>query len=97
MKPTLEEYTYGAAIIHVGINDILRCKIDEELKELPNNIMKIAHACQEYNIRKIFYSSIVSCTRTFVNIAKINENIKSMCISNNFEFIEHIYGKMVYI
>ena len=39
-KPTLQEYTYDAAIIHVGINDILRCKNDEELKELLNNIMK---------------------------------------------------------
>ena len=40
IKPTLQEYTYDAAIIHVNINDILRCKNDEELRELPNNIMK---------------------------------------------------------
>ena len=89
VKPTLEEYTYDAAIIHVSINDILRCKNDEELKELPNNIMKIAHTCQEYNIGKIFISSIVTCTRTFANIAKINEDMKNICISNNFEFTEH--------
>ena len=28
---------------HVGINDIPRCNNDEELKELANNIMEIAH------------------------------------------------------
>ena len=78
VKPTLEECTYDAAIIHVGINDILCCKNDEELKELPNNIMKIAHTCQEYNIGKIFISFIVTCTRTFANIAKINGDIKNM-------------------
>ena len=70
------------------INDILRCKNDEELKDLPNNIMKIVHTCQEYNIGKIFISSIVTCTRTFANIAKIND-IKNMCIPNNSGFIKH--------
>ena len=43
VKSTLQEYTHDAAIILVGINDILHCKNDEELEELPNNIMKIAH------------------------------------------------------
>ena len=90
VKPTLQEYTYNAAIIHVGINEILRCKNNEELKELPNNIIKIAHTCQEYNIGKIFISSKLTCTRTFASIAKINQDIiKNLCISNYFEFIEH--------
>ena len=78
LKPTLQEYTYDAAIIHVGINDIVRCKNYEELEELPNDIMKIAHTCQKYNIGKIFISSTVTCTRAFANIAKINEGIKNM-------------------
>ena len=73
----------------MGISDILRCKNDEELKELPKYKIKVAHTCQEYNIGKIYISSIVTCTRTFANKTKINEDIKSMCISNNFEFIEH--------
>ena len=55
--------------------------------------MKIAHTCniaQKYNIGKIFLSSIVTCTRKFaINIAKINDVIENMCISNNSEFIEH--------
>ena len=73
----------------MGISDILRCKNDEESKELANNIMRIAHTCQQYNIGKIFISSIVTCTKTFADIAKIHEDIKNMCISNNIEFIEH--------
>ena len=51
--------------------------------------MKIAHKFQKYNIGKIFISSIATCTRTFANITKINEGIKNMRISNNFEFIDH--------
>ena len=89
VKPTLEKYNYDAAVIHVGINDILRCKNDEKLKELSNDIMKITHTCQEYIIRKVFISSIVTCTKTFANIAKINEDMKNICISNNFEFTEY--------
>ena len=67
----------------------LRCKKDDELKELPNNIMKIAHVCQKYNTEKIFISSIMTCTKTFTNIAKTNEGIKNMCILNNFEHVKH--------
>ena len=73
----------------MGINDTLHCKTNEELTELPNNIMKIVHACHEYNIGKTFISSIATCPRTFANIAKINEDIDNMCTSNNFKFIEH--------
>ena len=89
VKPILDEYTYDATIICVGMNDILHCKNDKELKELLNNIMKIVHTCQEYNIGKVFISSIVTCTRTFSNITKIYEDIKNLCILNNLEFIEH--------
>ena len=66
--------------------------------------MKGAHISQEYNIGKIYISPIVTCTRTFANKTKIDEDMKSMYISNNFELIEHnqkkrlkIYGKMAYI
>ena len=55
--------------------DIFCCKNDKELKELPKNIMKTAHTSQEYNIG---ISSLVTCTRIFANIAKINEHIKNL-------------------
>ena len=35
VTPTLEEYSYDAAIIHSGINDILRYKHYDELDKLP--------------------------------------------------------------
>ena len=47
VTPTLEEYSYDAAIIHVGINDILRSKHDE-LHKLPENIIKVGNTCQKY-------------------------------------------------
>ena len=38
--PSLEEYEYDSVIIHVGINDILRHKNENELKNLPEDILK---------------------------------------------------------
>ena len=50
VTPTLEEYRYDAAIIHLGINDILRSKRYDELDKLPGNIIKVANTGQKYNI-----------------------------------------------
>ena len=50
VTPTPEEYSYDAAIIHVGINDILRSKHYDELDKLPGNIIKVGNTSQKYNI-----------------------------------------------
>ena len=52
------------AIIHVGINGILRSKHCEELNKLPRNIIKVGNTCQKYNIGKIYISAIVPSTIT---------------------------------
>ena len=52
VTPTLEEYSYNAAIIIVGINDILRSK-HNKLDESPENIVKVGNTCQKCNIDKI--------------------------------------------
>ena len=91
VNPTLQEYTY------LDNNDYLRCKNDEWLKEQSKNKIKVVHTFQGYNIGKIYISSIVTCTRTFANKTKINEDIKSMCISNNFEFLKHNWKTAKYL
>ena len=47
VTPILEEYSYDAAIIHVGIKDILRSKHYDELDKLPGNIIKVGNICQK--------------------------------------------------
>ena len=59
IKPTLKEYKYYCAIIHVGINDILRNKNDTDINNLPESILEIANTCQDYNIGKIFISALL--------------------------------------
>ena len=68
VTPTLKEYSYDVAIIHVGINDILRSKHYDELDKLPGNIMKVANTCQKYNIRKLYVSAILPSTWKNINI-----------------------------
>ena len=72
VTPTLEEYSYDAAIIHVGINDILRSKHDE-LDKLPENIIKVGNTCQKFNIGKIYISAILPKTTTNINIYDISK------------------------
>ena len=72
VTPTLEEYSYYAAIIHVGINDILRFKHDE-LDKLPGNIIKVENTCKKYNTGKIYISAILPSTRININIFDINK------------------------
>ena len=38
ITPTLEKYNYDFAIIHVGINDILRNRNDTDMNNLPDSI-----------------------------------------------------------
>ena len=70
---TFEEYSYDAAIIHIGINDILRSKDSNDLNHLPENVIKAGKICQNHNIDKILISGIIPSTRTNVDISNINK------------------------
>ena len=76
IEPTLEEYKYDCANIHIGINDIFRNKNDTDLNNLRDSILEIANTCQNYNIGKIFISALLPSKRTKVNISQINETLK---------------------
>ena len=78
VTPTLEECSYDAAIIHVGINDILRSKHYDELDKLPGNIIKVGNTCQKYNIGKLCISTILPSTRTNINIFDINKKLRHL-------------------
>ena len=86
--PTLEEFDYHCAIIHIGINNILRSKDMSELKDLLRKIMQIGTTCQRYNIGKVYVSSILPLTKTS-SIGQINKIIKELCHKNNSVFIDH--------
>ena len=53
---TLEEYSYDAAIIHAGINDILRSK-HYELDKIPENIISGKYLSKVQHWKKIYISN----------------------------------------
>ena len=67
ITPTMEEYSYDAAIIHVGINDILRFRHCDELDQFPGNITKVGDTCQKYNIGKIYIYIYIYISNISIN------------------------------
>ena len=56
IKPTLEVCKYNCAIIHVGINDIIRNKNDTYLNNLADNLAKITTLIK-YSSRLYYHQS----------------------------------------
>ena len=71
------------------MNDILRSKGEKQVNDIPRKIMNIAETCRNYNIAKIFISSILRCNRTTVDINCINRKMRELCIQNNYKFISN--------
>ena len=89
MKPSLEENEYEAGIIHVGINDIFRRKVEKEVYDIPRKNINKTRTRRNYNIAKIFISSIIKCCRTTVDTDYINGKIGELYIQNSYEFISN--------
>ena len=79
VNPSLDGFRYDAAIIHVTINDILQPKSENDLKELPDNMIGIARTSRSYNIGKILNSSTLPSRRTFINTKSIKDKLKQLC------------------
>ena len=58
----LEEHQYDAAVIHFGINDLLKSRTNINVSEIAKDIINIALRCRSHNIATIFISSIVYST-----------------------------------
>ena len=69
IKPILEEYKYNCAVIHAGIDDILRNKNDTGMNNLRGSIIEIANTCQNNNIDKLFISVLLPSKRNKVNMS----------------------------
>ena len=56
----------------------------------PPKIINTADTCRNYNIPKIFISSIIRYSRTTADIDYINGKIIELCIKSNYEFISNM-------
>ena len=46
--PILQEYQYAATAIHVGINDLLKCRANINVNEIAKDIVNIALRCRSH-------------------------------------------------
>ena len=87
--PTLENGSFGNAVIHVGTNDINNKDSSNSL-QLLENLRKIAEKCFSYGIENIFISSVgYSKISNSYFLERVNAQIAKFCKENNYGFIDH--------
>ena len=69
--PILEQYEYDAAILHVGINDLLRFdKNSSTLVLICDDIINANLRGRYFNIGKVFVSSVVFCSKVTTDMIR---------------------------
>ena len=88
--PFLEEHQYDAAVMHVGINDLLKSRANINVSEIEKDIVNIALRCQSHNIATIFISSIVYSTKiSHTKIQKLNGQSLNECTKYGFRLVDN--------
>ena len=87
----MEEDTYDSTVIHVGINDFLKCSNGmPNITKVVEDIVDIGLNCRNYNIGNIFVSSIVYCEKVDNElIVSLNKKLHEECVKNGFVFIDN--------
>ena len=81
---------FNSALIHVGINDILKDQSDLKFESLTRNILEISQRCKEHGIEEIIISSLVVTERIDPNLlVRANVSLCNMCKKNGFCFVDN--------
>ena len=87
---TLQEQYYGAAGIHIGINDLLNSSPKKSVDEICDDIIKFALRCRSHNIVTIFISSIAYSTKVNLQlIHNLNSLLYNECTKYGFHFFDN--------
>ena len=84
--PTFQEKCFSSALIHIGINDILKDQSDLQCKSLTQNILETSHKCKEHGIEEIIISSLV-----------VTENIDLNLLAMEARYCVIFVEKMVFV
>ena len=88
--PTLKEESFHTAVIHVGINYVLRDQSELNQQLALQNIMSIAHECKDHGVEEIMLSSVVPTGRCNADVLiHFNESLKNLCRANGFSFVNN--------
>ena len=93
MKPSLNNYQPDAVVIHIGSNDVSFGNLRSEtaVKNVAENIIKIALLCKEYGVSEVVVSSILPKRNIKLSnlIRKVNDILYYLCKINNVYFLSN--------
>ena len=88
LRTNITRRSFNSALIHIGINDILKDQSDLQCESLTRNILEISQRCKEHGIEEIIISSLVVTERIDPNLlARVNASLCNMCRENRFCFV----------
>ena len=89
--PILQEHDYDGAIIHVGINDLIKNPNEnKDIAQIVRDVVDIALQCRNYNIGTVSISSIVYSTKVNYGLLhKLNNALHEECLKHSFYFIDN--------
>ena len=90
MEPTLKSKKFDAALLHVGVNDLLNDKSQDSAQNLLDNLKQIGLKCKSAGVTRILISGIVVNKKlTSSYISSVNQRVSNMCRENSFVFIDN--------
>ena len=77
--PSLQEESFNSALIHIGINDILKDQSGSQCESLTRNILEISQKCKEHGIEEVIIWSLVVTEYIDLNLlARVNALLCNM-------------------
>ena len=90
VEPTLKSKKFDAALLHVGVNDLLNDENQDSVQNLLDNLNQIGLKCKSAGVTRILISGIVVNKKlTSAYISSVNQRISNMCRDNSFVFIDN--------
>ena len=96
--PSLEEERQDAAIVHVGIKNLLHKGKFDEVEKLAEEIIEIGLRCRNYNLNDVLISGIIYSSNADIGmIRRLNKKLNSLCKLFNFIFIDNDNNNKMHI
>ena len=80
VEPTLETNDFKVALLHVGINDILRNRSSPDIKKLILDIKMIIDKCKSFGVQKFIISGLIFNRKVEGSILEqVNYELLQLC------------------
>ena len=90
VEPTLKSKKFDAALLHVGVNDLLNDERQDSVQNLLDKLKQIGLKCKSAGVTRILISGIVVNKKlTSAYISSVNQRISNMCRDKSFVFIDN--------